>query len=91
MNVIACLEEPEILQRLVEKLAIRFTDFNDGDLLTEEWKAVDTSSLEGYANGDILLSNENHLINSLFDTCFIFTCIKEKNRNFQLTWVCSLS
>ncbi|HVT86980.1 MAG TPA: hypothetical protein VHD35_17385 [Chitinophagaceae bacterium] len=89
--VSAYLEEPGVLQNLVEKLARREEDGFDFESLACEWQPITTSSLEGYANGDLVLSDEKEMINSLFDTCFLFTCTRVKNRNYNLTWVCSLS
>ncbi len=89
--VSAFLEEPAILQNLVEKLARRDEDDLSFESLTGEWKPILSSSLEGYANGDLVMSDEKDLINSLFDTCFIFTCTRERKKNYRLAWVCSLS
>ena len=87
----AFLEEPGALQNLVEKLARRDEDSCNFELVGCEWETITTSSLEGYANGDLVLSDEKELVNSLFDTCFLFTCTSERNRNYRLQWVCSLS
>ena len=89
--VSAFLEEPGALQNLVEKLARRDEDSFNFELLVCAWETITTSSLEGYANGDLVLSDEKELVNSLFDTCFLFTCTSERNRNYKLKWVCSLS
>lgn len=85
------LEEPGMLQKLVERLARREEDESLQEFMSNEWGLTLTSSLEGYALGDLVLSTEQELINSTFDTCFLFTCTKGKESNYRLTWVCSLS
>ncbi|MBS1918720.1 MAG: hypothetical protein JST17_00540 [Bacteroidetes bacterium] len=87
----AVLQEPGYLQNLVEKLARRDHDNYNLELLGGEWQSILTSSLEGYALGDLVLSDEKDFINSLFDTCFLFTCTREKENHYKMAWVCSLS
>jgi hypothetical protein len=89
--VSAFLEEPEVLQRLVEKLAHRSEEYLCSELLHDDWEPIQFSSLEGYANGGLVLSDAKELVNSIFDTCFLFTCTRIRNTNYQLTWVCSHS
>ncbi|HWC53018.1 MAG TPA: hypothetical protein VG676_05500 [Chitinophagaceae bacterium] len=89
--VSAFLQEPGVLQNLVEKLARRDEESVIADSLTGEWQPIATSSLEGYALGDLVLKDAKELINSPFDTCFVFTCTRESNSKYSMTWVCSLS
>ncbi len=90
-SVVASLQEPGLLKSLVEKLALRDEIDSESDPDTSDWQPVSTSSLEGYALGDLVLENDEDLVNSLFDTCFLFTCVREKKMNYSLTWISSLS
>lgn len=91
VSVNARLEEPDGLERLVEKLAQRDQYDINPEWQISKWEPMITSSLEGYALGDLALTTDNKLINSLFDTCFLFTCTRERERNYKVSWVCSLS
>lgn len=90
--VSALLGEPGILKSLVERLAYRHEDIGfSHEAVPFGWQAVEISSLEGYASGDLVLSDINELVNVPFDTCFLFTCIKGRKGNYDLAWSCSLS
>lgn len=90
ISVSAMLEEPAALERLVEKLSCQRFEY-DFESLDDQWQIVQTSSIEGYAIGNLVLSDENESINSIFDTCFIFTCVGKTKSNYKMTWACSLS
>ncbi|MCC7399932.1 MAG: hypothetical protein IT214_00445 [Chitinophagaceae bacterium] len=91
ISVVASLQEPASLQNLVEKLARREGSDRDFESLNYEWLPLSTSSLEGYALGDLILTEDKDQVNSLFDTCFLFTCTRERKQSYSLTWVSSLS
>ena len=88
--ITATLEELNLLQILVEKLAECNVDI--GYCLKQVqpgWKAIETSSIEVLVSGGI--KDKNDLINAPFVTCFLFTCIKTVNAKYELTWSSSLS
>jgi len=90
--IIATLEDPDLLQILVEKLAECNVDI--GYSLQEVqpgWKAIDTSSLEVLASVGIHFSDQKDPINISFVTSFLFTCIKSTEGKYDLTWSHSLS
>ena len=90
--IIATLEEPSLLQILVEKLAECNVDI--GYCLKQVqpgWKAIDTSSIEVLASGGLHFSDKNDSINTSFVTSFLFTCIKTSKGKYDLTWGYSLS
>lgn len=95
ISTIACaaiLQEPRMLKNLVERLAYRHYESNYVfEKLPKDWKAIETSSLEAYVSVDILLSEKtvNFAIPSV--TCFLFTCIKEKEGKYKLALSSSLS
>ena len=90
--IIATLEEPDLLQILVEKLAECNADF--GYCLKQVqpgWKAIDTSSIEVLASVGLHFSDKKDSTNTSFVTSFLFTCIKPAEGKYDLTWSHSLS
>lgn len=90
--IIATLEEPSLLQILVEKLAECNVDI--GYCLKQVqpgWKAIETSSIEVLASGGIHVADKNDFTNTSFVTSFLFTCIKTVEGKYDLTWSHSLS
>ena len=96
VNITATLDQPELLESLVEKLASRRYDigFSNEDV-PRDWQAVETSSTEAYASGTLsftgLMSNDDASINMPFITSMLFTCIKGKEDGYHLLWSSSLS
>jgi hypothetical protein len=90
--ITATLAEPALLKNLVEKLAYRR---NNSAYCFEKvqagWNAIVSSSIEAYVSGDIILSEETDFTIMPFDTSFVFTCIKSKDNEYNLTWTSSLS
>jgi hypothetical protein len=94
LHITATVDEPESLQNLIEQLAYR--RYNTGyskEKMPRGWKALETSSVETYVSGTIVLdfNNKEERINMPFITCFSFTCIKEEKQPYQLKWSSSLS
>jgi hypothetical protein len=88
----ATLEEPNLLQILVEKLAECNLDFGYCFKQVQPgWKAIETSSIEVMVSGGIHLSNKNELLDIPFITSFMFTCTKTAKEKFDLTWSYSLN
>ena len=88
----ATLEELNLLQILVEKLAECNLDFGYCfKQMQPGWKAIDTSSIEVMVSGGIHLSNQDEPIDIPFVTSFMFTCTKKAKEKFDLTWSHSLS
>lgn len=90
--ITATLEEPNLLQILVEKLAecnldlgYCFKEMQPG------WEAIETSTIEVMVSGGIHLSNKKKLIDTPFVTSFMFTCTKSAKKKFDLTWSYSLN
>lgn len=89
--ITATMEDPCMLQLLVETLAETKTDLSYSQKKVESgWKAFDTSSLEARVSGGISFSQKRK-INKSFTTAFVFTCTKSKKGKFDLTWSNSLS
>ena len=90
--IIATLEEPDLLQILVEKLAECNVDIGYSLLQVQPgWKAIDTSSIEVMASVGIHFSQKSDFTNTSFVTSFLFTCIKSVQGKYDLTWSLSLS
>jgi len=90
--IIATLEDPDLLQILVEKLAECNVDIGYSlQQVQPGWEAIDTSSIEVLASVGIHFSNKKDPINTSFVTSFLFTCIKSRKGKYDLTWSHSLS
>ena len=90
--IIATLEDPDLLQILVEKLAECNVDMGYSlQQVQPGWKAIDTSSIEVLASVGIHFSNNKDSTNTSFVTSFLFTCIKSTHGKYDLTWSHSLS
>jgi len=90
--IIATLEEPDLLQILVEKLAECNVDIGYSlQQVQPGWKAIETSSIEVLASGGIDVSDKNDSKHTSFVTSFLFTCIKPTKGKYNLTWSHSLS
>ena len=90
--ITATLEELNLLQVLVEKLAECNLDMGYSlKQVQPGWKAIETSTIEVLVSGGINLTNNNDLVNAPFVTCFLFTCIKPADGKYELTWSSSLS
>ncbi|HEX7846911.1 MAG TPA: hypothetical protein VF476_14010 [Chitinophagaceae bacterium] len=97
LHISASIDEPDLLQNLVERLAYRRYDLGYvNEKMPEGLKALETSSTETYVSGTIAFdfnetANKTEHINMPFITCFLFTCIKGKTEPYQLIWSSSLS
>ena len=90
--IIATLEEPDLLQILVERLAECNVDIGYSlQPVQPGWKAIDTSSIEVLASVGLHFSNKKDSANTSFVTSFLFTCIKPAEGKYDLTWAHSLS
>ena len=90
--ITATLEELNLLQILVEKLAECNVDIGYSLRQVQAgWNAIETSSIEVLVSGGIDLSDKDDLITTPFVTCFLFTCIKTRDTKYDLTWSSSLS
>ncbi len=93
LQISAVLDQPGLLESLVEKLADRHYDIGYSNAAVPG-KAIDTSSVETYVSGTIAFADANDneaTINMPFITCFLFTCAKEKEGLYKLAWSSSLS
>jgi hypothetical protein len=97
LHITAILDQPGLLENLVEKLASRRYDIGYAKSeVPQNWQAVEISSTETYISGTLSFSglmnnNDDASINMPFITSMLFTCIKGKEDNYKLLWSSSLS
>ena len=92
--IITTLQEPNLLQILVEKLAEYNVDMGYSlEQVQPGWKAIETSSIEVLVSVSIDVSDKNDSTHAStpFITNFLFTCIKPTKGKYNLTWSHSLS
>ena len=89
----ASVDDPGMLESIVEQLATRrYHRYYVATAVPKTWQAMETSSVESYVNGSIDIKGKG--IQSMkipFTTSFLFSCTKEKNNPYDLTWSFSLS
>ena len=86
------LDQPDLLEDLVEKLAGRRYDIGFAkERVPINSEALETSSTETYVSGTISFADNDETINVPFITSFLFTCVKGKNNEYKLTWASSMS
>ena len=93
LHISAAIDQPELVQNLVERLAYRHYDIGYGkQRMPLGWKALETSSTEAYVSGTLGIDeSKNEHINMPFISCFNFTCIKGTGDPYQLIWSSSLN
>ncbi|TMI77995.1 MAG: hypothetical protein E6H10_17960 [Bacteroidetes bacterium] len=96
LNIVAIVDQPNLLESLVEKLASRRYDIGySKETVPQNWQAIETSSTETYVSGTLsfsgVMSNDDAFVNIPFITSMLFTCIKGKEDSYRLLWSSSLS
>ena len=92
LEITATIDQPELLEDRVEKLAYRRYDLGYGmEKMPVDHEVIETSSTEAYVNGTVAMNNSGEQINMPFITSFVFTCIKRKDSAYKLGWSSSLS
>ena len=87
--ITANVEEPCMLQVLVETLAESKPNLPNIRKMHRGWKVLASSSIEARISGGLNLSDRK-TIEIPFVTCFLFTCIKTRGK-YELKWSNSLS
>ena len=57
----------------------------------DEWRFVETSSLEAFASGDIYITIGDEKVRPVFTAPFLFTCIRNEGSAYKLSWKNSLN
>ena len=90
-DIIANVEDPCILQLLVETLAESKPNLPfRAKRVHRGWKVLDSSSIEARVSGILNLSGKTNM-SIPFVTGFVFTCTKAIKGKYDLTWSNSLS
>lgn len=88
----AAVDQPDLLENLVEKLAYRRYSSGSGrEKMPHNRKTLDTSSTEIYMSGTLNMDDNGDQIHMPFITCFIFTCVKDDEGGCKVEWSNSLS
>lgn len=95
-SVSTSIDQPGLLQNLVEKLALRRTyNTPERQRIGNEWHSVETASTETFLAGTLNINEADDLgnqeIHTPFITQFLFTCLQENADSYRLTWCSSLS
>lgn len=93
LQVSATFDQPELVENIAEKLASRRLDYGFTKIkMPKKWKAIDTSSVENYVSGTMEISfSAKEKIKMPFITCFLFSCTKENNQPYDLSWSVSFN
>ena len=92
LQISATIDQPGLLEHLVEKLVYnRFVPGYIEQKMPVNDEVVETSSTEAWVNGSMEIDTSVEHLNIPFNTRFIFTCIKIKERVYKLQWGASLS
>ncbi|MBK8086925.1 MAG: hypothetical protein IPK31_02515 [Chitinophagaceae bacterium] len=92
IHITTVLDEPDLLDFMVERLAYRRTDIGYGNQkVPENTEALETSSATIYLSGTVAVAEQDEQVNMPFITSFLFTCIKGTDGIYKLVWSSSLS
>lgn len=95
-HISTLVDEPALLENLVEKLASRHTSMiHPQEMVTSDLETVDTASTQTFVSGTLQIEQgdgqEALLIKTPFITQFYFTCIRESEDEYGLEWSMCLS
>ncbi len=93
LHLTATIDQPELLENMVEKLATRHNATGyDKARVPNSWLALDTSSIEAFVSGVVEFDyNDDQRIKIPFITCMLFSCTKEKDESYDLSWTASFN
>jgi hypothetical protein len=92
LQIIAIIDQPELLEDKIEQLAYRHHDAGYGvQNIPANNVVLETSSVETYVKGHAVMNNPDEQVSMPFLTCFVFTCIKIADSDYKLEWSSSLS
>ena len=87
-----CIDQPILLQQMVEKLAYGKTGYFGFASGLKEWHSVQTTDIEKYISGTICYTEAGQeSLRVPFITSFLFCCIRQKNKAYSMNWNMSFS
>jgi len=76
-NITATLDQPDLLENLVEKLATRRYDIGySNETVPQNWEAVETSSTETYVSGTLSFSGSDDNDDAMVNVHGAVLCLK---------------
>lgn len=92
INISATVDQPELLESLVAKLAIRRNDhgFNK-EAAPSMYEAFETSSTATFISGTMMFNEGLELLHIPFITPFVFSCNLDAEGNYKVAYSQSLS
>lgn len=93
LHLTATIDQPELLETMVEKLATRHNETGYGKAqVPNTWQALETSSIEAFVSGMVEFDyTDDQRIRIPFITCMLFSCTKEKDDLYSLSWTSSFN
>lgn len=91
LQIEAVVEQPQLLENMVERLVGNKAPYDVAELVTEGWKEAPVASAETYVSCTVMLDDENAHIALPFTTSFLFSCIKDEDGRYKIEWACSMS
>ncbi len=93
LHLSATVENPGMLESIVELLAVRRNDHQFVQKnAAKSWQAIESSSVESYISGTIEIAGKRlRTVHLPFLSSFLFSCTREKDLPYQMRWCCSLS
>lgn len=92
LAVTACIDELMFLEELVKHLADARSAKPGKNLQLEPgWETIESSSLEVYVTGNMIVSDMDDSSRIPYTTSFLFTCIKERSSGYVLSGCFSMS
>src|ERR1051325_9668601 len=94
LHITASLDQPGLLESLVERLASRRYDIGFcREEMPVNWEALEVATTETYVSGTLSLTDvtNTEYLSVSFITPMLFTCIKGNDDAYRLRWSSSLS
>lgn len=92
LQIKATVENPQMLESIVERLATRHYDTAVKTVVPKAWQALESSSVESYVSGTIDIKGKGlQPVHLPYTSSFLFSCTREKKEAYQLRWCISLS
>ena len=90
-RVSVILSKPNLLRDMVEDLALDRKAVEDYPVSSSEWRNIETSSLEAFAEGDVYITIDGKKAKPSFTAPYLFTCVRMKGSPYMLTWKNSMN
>lgn len=90
--VAATFDDPVFMKYMAEKLSARRCHYGlSSETVPDGWTALDTSSVEAFVNGTMHITCGSETFQVPFVKCFLFTCCREIEGEYKLSFLNCLS